>query len=454
MVAKLRIQFQCPTCSTTLSVKSNKAGQSIACVKCKATIHVPVFDSETGRQGKSQRDEYSGFSGRHDDSVHPTLKLFFNVGLGSILISALFVFILFGFKLYFLGGVLAAVSILLSILLLKFLYDYIYAKSFAIKNRKSEVDLFLGTTKLVLWEGNEGLLFLKNKRILGTAFGPIDGGGIRFIFPLLGEEIRMRVPLTVQMTEFVDSKVLTKESINLHIRACIWWKVESPIGFEKLYMRVSQEIDRISDGGMRQENKFSRAGGLGTAKRVVKSSEMNAAQMWLMAMVESNIRKIISKTSVAAVISSKAKEYLVRKETDKNTAQLAYTKTDSEEFFASPESLGASLHSFLVPEIETYGIVIDRLEIQEIRLPEDIQKAIDRVWNASLLPAQTEQESVARYMQIKTELEAVRDVIGIDAATADHVLKNFKGSNFVGRFPSSIDALIDNIQPVQRAKLV
>jgi hypothetical protein len=39
------------------------------------------------------------------------------------------------------------------------------AKDAAIHNRQGEVALFGGMVKLVLWEANEGLLLLRNKRI-------------------------------------------------------------------------------------------------------------------------------------------------------------------------------------------------------------------------------------------------------------------------------------------------
>ena len=48
---------------------------------------------------------------------------------------------------------------------LKALLDLSTAKARAIRCGEREVDLFFNYVKLVLWEENEGLLFLKDKRI-------------------------------------------------------------------------------------------------------------------------------------------------------------------------------------------------------------------------------------------------------------------------------------------------
>ena len=60
----------------------------------------------------------------------------------------------------------------------------ITAKVTAIRRGDREVDLFFGWMKLVLWEANEGLLFLRNKQIGEVIYGPEQGGGMRFIYPI------------------------------------------------------------------------------------------------------------------------------------------------------------------------------------------------------------------------------------------------------------------------------
>src|SRR5262249_20400797 len=65
-----------------------------------------------------------------------------------------------------------------------FAFQVLLAKGSAIRRHKNEVNLLWGLVKLVLWEANEGLIFLKNKRISDLVYGLETGGGTRFIFPL------------------------------------------------------------------------------------------------------------------------------------------------------------------------------------------------------------------------------------------------------------------------------
>jgi hypothetical protein len=109
---------------------------------------------------------------------------------------------------------------------------------------------------------------------------------------------------------------------------------------------------------------------------------------------------------------------------------------------ASPGALASNIGNMLNEQIEGYGLHAERVEIQEVQLPKDIQESIDRVWKATLLPAQSEQEAKAKYIQVTKELEAVRDVIGLDAAATNELLKNFRGSTFIGGMPKPLAALL------------
>jgi hypothetical protein len=82
------------------------------------------------------------------------------------------------------------------LLAITFGFVYVYTRKVAaIRARKWELDIFFGTIKLILWEPNEGLVLLKNKQVTALIYGPKDGGGIRFIYPVFGDEVKVRVPL-------------------------------------------------------------------------------------------------------------------------------------------------------------------------------------------------------------------------------------------------------------------
>jgi hypothetical protein len=112
---------------------------------------------------------------------------------------------------------------------------------------------------------------------------------------------------------------------------------------------------------------------------------------------------------------------------------------------ATPDALAEQLHFLLAPEAEQYGLEIDRIEVQHVQLPGGIQEAIDRVWKATLLPAQTSQEARARYNQIKAELEAVKHVLGVKNAAIDHILKNVRAMKCYGGLPEPLEQLLASL---------
>ena len=205
----MRIQITCQKCGTALSVKSSKAGQSVTCPTCSNTISVPIVSNDLIFENSTKENNNDDIFNNSSSS----LKTFFTVCISTIAICLGMTIVFFVVKYYMIGVFLLFVTLLLSLIVAKLGFNFFTARATAIRTGRREIDLFFGFTKLVLWEENEGLLFLKNKRIDSLIYGPDDGGGMKFIYPILGEEIKVHVPLTLQMCEFQDHKVLTRESI-------------------------------------------------------------------------------------------------------------------------------------------------------------------------------------------------------------------------------------------------
>jgi hypothetical protein len=315
------------------------------------------------------------------------------------------------------------------------------AKAEAIRSGKREVDLFFGLVKLVLWEQNEGLLFLKNKRLKAIIFGPDDGGGTKLIFPVLGEELKLHLPLTLQMCWFEDHDVVTRESIRLFMKLAIWWRVKDKPGISAFYRLVNKEI-HVGTSEFLSEAIYS-ATDLGKGGKGSRRAELIVAEKWIQTLAESCLRKVISHTSTAFIVSRQAVGYL-HVEAQHAPAPVVWgpAPLNGAEDKAIPSELAGDIRIKLNEQIEEYGLHVQRVEIQEVQLPQDIQASIDRVWKATLLPAQSEQEAKAKYIQLSKELEAVKDVIGLDAAAANELLKNFRGSTFFGGMPKAIAALL------------
>jgi regulator of protease activity HflC (stomatin/prohibitin superfamily) len=440
------IQFNCPSCSATLSISRRKAGELVACPKCKKNVQVPIMIEDA--KGVRVRDAHESANG---SSVEPSFGRVSSAGgvsaespfkriLSGCLIAAgttgLASLISLSCHFWVLGSIFLFLFLVVVALTIKGLLDVTTAKARAIQRGEREVDLFFRCVKLVLWEANEGLLFLKDKRIHEVIYGPECGGGMRFIFPIFGDEIKVHVPLTLQLSHFKDHKVLTRDSFELMIKVAIWWRIKDREGLEDFYLLIDKEIHLTSDEAMQPKDVDFSTQSSG-ARKSPKRAELNAAERWLMTLVESSLRKLVSRTSVAWVISKNASAYLhVGRQHDEKTAQPI------DEDHATPDLIANSLKDMLCPEVEKYGLEIDRIEIQEVRLQPEIQEAIDRLLKATLLPAQASQEALARAQQIEAELGTIAKILGTEAAGAAHIAKSMQGMSFFGGMNPVLEQLL------------
>jgi hypothetical protein len=317
---------------------------------------------------------------------------------------------------------------------------YALAKAEAIRLGKREVDLFFGLVKLVLWEQNEGLLFLKDKSVKGIVYGPDDGGGTKLIFPFLGDELKLHLPLTLQMCRFEDHDVVTCESIRLFMKLAIWWRVKDKEGINAFYRLINKEI-HVGTSESVPEAIYA-ATDLGKGIKGSRRAELVVAEKWIQTLAESCLRKLVSHTSTAFIVSRQAVGYLHVAQHAPAPVVWGPSDLNTAEEKTIPSVLADEIGSMLNKQIEEYGLHAQRVEIQEVQLPKDIQESIDRVWKASLLPAQSKQEAEARFIQVSRELEAVKSVIGEDATRLNELLKNFRGSTFFGGMPKPLAALL------------
>jgi regulator of protease activity HflC (stomatin/prohibitin superfamily) len=278
----------------------------------------------------------------------------------------------------------------------------------AVRDGKRTVPLFGGFVKLVLWELNEGLVFMRNK-VITSVINKSDGG-IKVIYPILGDELRARIPLTTRMVLWQDENILTRESIQVRIKLAIWWKVAD-------LKKFVFEIDKT----------------LRIANIQAETGLLESAEIWLKTVGESELRTKVSQLSVAFLVSSKASSYLHIEQKHGGNGETASETSVS-------DVLTGELNDTITRKVQEYGVAIQQIEIQEISFAVEIQQAIDKVWKASLLPAQTEQEAKARQI----ELQAVANVLGKDAAAINEIMKNFQGSNFYS-MPQFVDQMFSKM---------
>jgi len=320
------------------------------------------------------------------------------------------------------------------------------AKSRAIRRRQSEAEIFGGLVKLILWESNEGLVLLKNKQVDMLVYGPTDGGGTRFIYPILGEELKVRVPLAWTLTHFTDGKVLTRESTQLFFKVGFWWRVAE---LEKYYLSINREVHHHGDV-------YSHDGVPEVFPYDGPSNSNSAGEKWLLALAESCIRKLVSQTTTAMIVSKAASRYLHvdQKHQSSNTnapvnllPPVRRNATgDAVKSVADAESLGGQIHDLLRSKVAEYGLEVDRVEILEVRLPSEIQAAIDEVFKATLKPARTEQEAIAEQIRLRS----LAEVLGVETVRMTEAMKSLQGTQFIG-VPNFLQELLGTMSKQMNA---
>jgi len=350
------------------------------------------------------------------------------------------------------GVVFGFLTVLSIFLMTKSLIEVATVKARAISQHKKEAVLLFGLIKLVLWEENEGLLFLKDKKISLTIYGldPKVGGGIRYIFPILGEEVRVRVPLTLQMSKFKDHRVLTREAIQLQIHVAFWWRIRDQQGLRDFYLLIENEIHLLDDRTLRPEKAIF--GENGESIKATRRSDLDAAEQWIKTLMESSLRKLVAESSIAPLLSSRAVPYLHAPQqsqtelpTDRSRLQAGSNQYPGGFQDLTPQGISRELKKMIDADTKAYGLEVERVEIQEIQLPPEVQAALDEVVKATSLPAQASLKATARKEEIKAELETVQAIVGKEAYAAGHILSQIQGASLLGGLPRPIEQLLASI---------
>lgn len=337
------------------------------------------------------------------------------------------------------GIVLACICVLMVAVGVFFLRVAV-AKSTAIKNRRKSIDCFWGFVRLILWEQNEGLMFLNNKRTDYFVYGNRIGGGVRLIYPWLGQEMRLRVPLTEQQTDFRDDNVLTHESILVKIRVSIRWKV---VDIERYFYVMGERVAVRGELG----------------KSIVEDQEGDKpeiAQRWILTDVESSLRTLVSNLSVSSLISLNPVCYLTA---DSRISSLNGSSGSTGSAQTMHSELADKLRSASMAKVAKYGLHIETIEIQEVALLPEIQGAINRIYTMSLNPAMTQLEAHSRRIQFEED----KAILGSKYASLIAVAKALPSHNGSGTLHKFIDEALsstgttgdgrENRQPTESARI-
>jgi len=435
--------FQCEKCELKLSVASRKIGTRFDCPNCAWGSVVPAKSVASQRvviaEDDDNSDEHDEADQRSENVEAPNisakLRGFWRnpvkLTLGVAAIFGISLFIAFLTFMIFIARdfspmLLFAVSFVFFAIATVFGYatlQILTAKQRAIAGQP--VSLLFGLARLVTWEQNEGVIFMRDKRISEKVHGPRDGGGLRIIYPVMGEELRVRAPFTIQLTEFKDKRVSTRESVQLTIKVAIRWSIED---LEKCFFRIDKEIHSLKDTDRP-------ADGYGTSLGNTKNACLRIAEIWVQKDVESCLRRLISETSTLLIISEKASSALPNEMGHYHDVE---SKGIMPTNLATPNLIAEQLQEQLAERVETYGLVIERIEVQEVQLPPAIQKAVDDIWIAATMPKKSQFEAEA----MKNRMEVAKDVLGKESAAMMEIMQRMPTGGFMGNPLAALQSLI------------
>jgi regulator of protease activity HflC (stomatin/prohibitin superfamily) len=278
-------------------------------------------------------------------------------------------------------------------------------RSRAFRSGERAVSVWFGLGSLLLWNEGETFVFQKNKKFDGVGD---TKGGTRMISWIRGEQFVGPIPLRTGLDDWEINQVLTREAQPLTIKVAVWWKISDPRAYA---FRIS--TDRPQSFQARSSNSLL----------LDNAAVDNTVKHWIEVLTESAVRSQVNQLSVADVVSAQATQFL-QEMGENGTPQR-------------PAALGQLFEPAMEGVLKTtkekaksYGIEVERLEVQHVHLPPEIQEAINDTRIAFLSPIRTEREAEAA----KIKLEKLAQVLGRDTVGLNELMKNLHGAQIVTPF--------------------
>jgi regulator of protease activity HflC (stomatin/prohibitin superfamily) len=284
-------------------------------------------------------------------------------------------------------------------------FGYWGPRSRAFKSGQRDVPVWFGAGRLLLWNPGETFVFQANKKLRDVGD---PEGGMRTIFPVRGEEGVGPISLRTELLNFEDKRVLTREAQPLDIRVAVWWKISDARTFA---FRISTDAPESDKAVASRDHSLDDA--------AVHSS----VKGWIYVLTESAVRSQVNQLSVADVVSAQATQFL--QDVGENGRPR---QSDAVGKLFEPAMEGAL--KTIQDKARSYGIEVERLEVQHVHLPPEMQEAINDTRKAFLAPIRTEREAEAQ----KIALEKLAQVLGKDTVGLNELMKNLQGAQFVTPF--------------------
>ena len=435
MVNSIRtVNFSCG-CGKAFRARVDQGGKAYICPSCGVTVRVPQLGMATGAippishgdsHAKVQADGTASANGKASESELTETRdnhsaRFFSAPatFGHMLAHFMVTWTalsLLCFVISFTSIVMKYVALGLFLLTTAATIQQIW---FLMRARQrvldaKDVPLLWGFVRLIAWDPIEGVLFLRNKSIAFSDDNLQDAqGGVRFLYPIFGEELALRVPLEVQTLQFSDENVLTREYLSVTIRGTMKWRIAD---VRKFYLLVSRELrstanhgDQVSQGALFR----------GPQAQSTTEQLLRAAIEWLRVLTEEQTRLVVSRAKSGLLIADRLTRELVPSHSGpENTGGSPGEGALTAELGNATDGLAGAIHDTLAHRLDMYGIAVEDVSLQEIRLPEVVMQECIEAAKAYYYPLLGKREGSRKV----AELAAEANILGPDAVAAKQVV--------------------------------
>ena len=297
----------------------------------------------------------------------------------------------------------------------------------AFRTGANRVAIWFNWGELILWNPGQTFSFLSNKQL--ASVGNITGG-FRTIYPYRGEEAVGPIQMQSALFNWEDENVLTRDGQPLKINIGVWWKVDDAEKFV-FHIYSDRSTDWIEGNTLvrpatsQQPLAVRGRTALGTNTTSCRFDPIamhQIADQWLRVITESTVRARINTLAVSEVVSAQAMQFLQHASEGATSSNSVIDTFEA----AIKEVLGDIQRKAL-----EFGLRVERLEVQHVYLPKEIQEAINETRIAFLAPIRTEQEAEAQRIQ----LEKLVSVLGRDNVGLNEIMKNLRNANFMTPMP-------------------
>lgn len=405
------VEFAC-ACGLKIRARLDQAGKSFKCTSCGATIQVPTVAITDNLPIQPARRLQAALELPFAEvpATFSQLLLYLGAGWATFAVLAMLV----GIFSMILAGVL-----LLAITLVAGWQVWLILSARQRVLTSKNVPLLWNAIRLIAWDPVEGVLILRNKAVSFCDDNLEDAaGGVRLVYSILGEELALRAPLEVQTLSFRDEYVLTREYLSVTIRGTMKWRIAD---LRKFYLLVSRELRSTTNQNDRESiSPSTRAVTTGDAGADPAIRQLlRAAISWMQVLVEEETRSVVSRARSGLLIADKLSQELFPHSFERSHPEVGSEPGDTtSNTTGAADGLAGAIHDTIARRLESYGIAVEDVSLQEIKLPDEVMRECVEACKSYYLPTIAKRKAAF----IKENLQAEAEVIGREAVATRQVV--------------------------------